>query len=408
MMKRNMILGGLILSLITPIVSMYSMKRLPQEMCTEIAKFGGPEVWKNMFFVNKLHEKGVQKCKDFYFGEKGISFKDLKKIDGKILRLYMSFTTDNPESNRSYAFKNSKYLDFVKAFGLACRCGNKDGYRKFLGVLKSTKDDCNYKWYKSKFLIKELYRNAARGGHKEIMKWIFDKFGKDVSADCKGLAFRSAASNNKKIKFRLKNLNRNELEFMDAASGGHLEKMKLLVDKFGKDIGVYRIGMALGAAAKGGRLEIVKWLVKKFEKDISAYYKGFAFMEAALGGHKDIMEWLLKDFGNDITGYHIGMAFQEAAKGGHKDIMEWMLKEFSKDITADYIGMAFIGAASGGHLEIVQLFLCEMPNEIQKTDVDIAIDLANKKGHDNIARWLEEKKHLFGNKKKKNKRISFF
>ena len=59
---------------------------LHTDVLTHVAKFGGPDVWKSMFLLDKTLNDAVHKFKNYYFGE-SISFEELKKTDGDVLRL---------------------------------------------------------------------------------------------------------------------------------------------------------------------------------------------------------------------------------------------------------------------------------------------------------------------------------
>jgi ankyrin repeat protein len=107
--------------------------------------------------------------------------------------------------------------------------------------------------------------------------------------------------------------------FLDAASLGHTDTVKLLLSDFGVDPSAQDNG-ALHWASKNGHLEIVKLLLSDFGVDPSAEDNG-AICLASQEGHLEIVKLLLSDDRVDPSAEN-NWALCGASENGHLEIVE--------------------------------------------------------------------------------------
>jgi Ankyrin repeats (3 copies) len=120
----------------------------------------------------------------------------------------------------------------------------------------------------------------------------------------------------------------------EAAEGGHMEIVKLMIEK-----GARYFNDAMVKASKGGQLEIVKLMIEKGATDFNS-----AMVYAARGGHMEIVKFMIE---KGATNFNWAMAF--AAKGGQMEIVKFMIEKGATDFN-----WATAAAAEGGHMEIVE------------------------------------------------------
>jgi ankyrin repeat protein len=100
----------------------------------------------------------------------------------------------------------------------------------------------------------------------------------------------------------------------EAAKGGRIEILKLMIEKGGTDF-----DLAMAGAAKGGHIGIGKLLIEKGAVNFNG-----AMIWAAEGGNMEIVKLMVEKGATDFD-----RAMNNAAKGGHMEIVEY-LKQFIK------------------------------------------------------------------------------
>jgi ankyrin repeat protein len=96
---------------------------------------------------------------------------------------------------------------------------------------------------------------------------------------------------------------------------------------------------AMYEAAKGGHMEIVKFMIEKGGKDFD-----WTMTNAARGGHMEIVKLMIEKGATDFN-----WAISYAAEGGHMEIVKFMIEK-----GATYFNWAMNNAAEGRHMEIVK------------------------------------------------------
>jgi Ankyrin repeats (3 copies) len=125
-----------------------------------------------------------------------------------------------------------------------------------------------------------------------------------------------------------------------AARGGHMEIVKLMIEK-----GVTDFNSGMRNAAEGGHMEIVKFLIEKGATGFSG-----AMAYAAKGGHMEIVKFMIEKGARD---FDFTMRF--AAKGGYMEIVKFMIEKGATNFV-----LAMENAAEAGHMEIVNYLLEEV------------------------------------------------
>jgi ankyrin repeat protein len=133
----------------------------------------------------------------------------------------------------------------------------------------------------------------------------------------------------------------------------------------------YIFDHAMDKAAYGGHMEIVKLMIEKGATD----FDGTMF-EAAEGGHMEIVKLMIEKGARDFN-----KAMSYAAIEGHMEIVKFMIEKGATDFNS---GMNH--AAGGGHMEIVKLMI-----EKGATNFDWGMFFAAKRGHIEIVNYLKEK-----------------
>jgi ankyrin repeat protein len=204
----------------------------------------------------------------------------------------------------------------------------------------STKGYNPEKFYKYNKDNKDIYNRAmnyaAEGGHMEIVKLMIEKGATE---------FNSAMYN--------------------AARGGHMEIVKLMIEK-----GATEFNWAMGDAAKGGHMEIVKLMIEKGATDFDS-----AMRNAARGGNMEIVKLMIEKGAT-----HFITAMRNAAGEGHMEIVKLMIEKGATDFDS-----AMRNAALGGHIEIVKLMI-----EKGATDFYSAMKNAEREGHMEIVNYLKQ------------------
>jgi Ankyrin repeats (3 copies) len=156
------------------------------------------------------------------------------------------------------------------------------------------------------------------------------------------------------------------LAMRNAAEGGHMEIVKLMIEKGATDF----VG-AMARAAKGGHMEIVKLMM---EKGVTYFDTAMAY--AAKGGHMEIVKLMIEKGATDFN-----QAIADAAYGGHIEIVKFMIEK-----GATSFDWAMRNAAYGGYMEIVKLMI-----EKGATDFDTAMNIAARGGYMEIVKFMIEK-----------------
>jgi ankyrin repeat protein len=111
-------------------------------------------------------------------------------------------------------------------------------------------------------------------------------------------------------------------------------------EQFYKDHKDYKniFDWAMGCAAEGGHMEIVKLMIEKDAIDFN-----YAMANAAEGGHMEIVKLMIE---KDATDFNWAMT--NAARGGHMEIVKFMIEKGATNFDSP-----MIDAAYRGHMEIV-------------------------------------------------------
>jgi len=167
--------------------------------------------------------------------------------------------------------------------------------------------------------------------------------------------------------------------FQWASENGHLEVVKLLVEK-GADIHADNDN-ALRWASKNGHLEVVEFLVEK-GADIHANNDG-ALKWASKNGYLEVVEFLVEK-GADIHANN-DCSLRQASANGRLEVVEFLVEK-GADIHADNDG-ALKWASGNGHLEVVK-FLVEKGANIHANN-NYALRLAYTYVRLEVVKFLE-------------------
>lgn len=187
--------------------------------------------------------------------------------------------------------------------------------------------------------FKEIYYNAAKYGHKNIIIW--------------------AIANDNEHKYWLSHYDIKEF----AIEGGQLELLIWLCRNIPPDINIIKSHI-WNYALKIGQLEILKWI-----------YNG-----------NDGIDLDMKCIGNGFIG--IG-SFTVIAEHGYLEILEWLFTIIKCD--DGIIGKMCISAAMSGQLKVLELLHNKnMISTIIINNTDICT-FAAKNGHLEVLMWLQDK-----------------
>ncbi|KAJ1551709.1 hypothetical protein HK096_003711 [Nowakowskiella sp. JEL0078] len=261
-----------------------------------------------------------------------------------------------------------------------------------------------------------ILRVAAARGNLDVVRWLIEEEGIDVSCD-RDMAVCEAAVNGhievvKYLHQKGANIHaRWETCSRKSAANGHLSLLKWLKE-VGGDVRALD-DAALTAASTNGHLEVVKWLVEK--NNANVHTKDDASLRGAAGnGHVQIVKYLRKCGSNirsknddalckaalsgDMAltmwlhqhGCNINSRENEtlinACKAGNLELAQWLVS-IGADIFADR-GISFRSAASGGHIKLIK-WLYDMGLN-HKIHLDGAMKDASRSGHLHIVMWLCE------------------
>jgi len=218
------------------------------------------------------------------------------------------------------------------------------------------------------------YEEAAKGGHVNIIEWLYSKrywLGLDVwkSAARHGrinvLELLYVYRKNDPYEKRISNWH--SALYESAAEGGHIEVLDWL-DERGLD-GILQANAGASAAANG-HLNVLLWIKSKgysMSTDICSY--------AAKGGHLSILIWLVEN-GCVFDSF----TFTMAAQNGHLEIVKWLRENgcpWDESVCCD--------AVYGGHLNVL-IWLRENGHQWNKAEcLIIAKELDNRE----MIRWIE-------------------
>jgi Ankyrin repeats (3 copies) len=151
----------------------------------------------------------------------------------------------------------------------------------------------------------------------------------------------------------------------EAAYGGHMEIVKLMIEKGSTDF-----NWAMGFASEAGHMEIVKLMIEKGATDFNT-----AMEYAAGGGNMEIVKLMIEKGATNFN-----WAMKNAANGGHMEIVKLMI-----DKGATNFNWAMKNAANGGHMEIVKLMIDKGAIDFDQSMADAA-----KGGHMEIVKYLKQ------------------
>jgi Ankyrin repeats (3 copies) len=149
-----------------------------------------------------------------------------------------------------------------------------------------------------------------------------------------------------------------------AAGGGHMEIVKLLIEKGATDF-----DWGMNEAARGGQMEIIKLMIEKGATDFNR-----AMANAALGGHMEIVKFMIEKGATDFN-----RAMRYAAEGGHMEIVKLMIEKGATEFN-----WAMRSAALGGHMEILKFMI-----EKGATEFNLAMGYAAKGGKMELVDYLK-------------------
>ena len=253
----------------------------------------------------------------------------------------------------------NKYYKILEQTELIVACKNNN-----LQSVKELLIKGKYCTLYKKFALKE----ACKNGHLEIVKYLIEKgsFKDDYT-----------------LKFAL----------TDATENKHWEIVKYFAEKHiirKNDILHDALTDALYIASSGN-LEMVKYLVEHgadADGIVAQYYT--PLMAASADGYLDIVKYLVEHGAkiNRITetpGSVFYCALSMASYAGQLEIVKYLMENGVNDKLSIYL--ALNDASDGGKLDVVKYLIEKGANNVGE-----ALSLAKKKGHTEIAEFLE--KHL--------------
>jgi Ankyrin repeats (3 copies) len=151
----------------------------------------------------------------------------------------------------------------------------------------------------------------------------------------------------------------------EAAEGGHMEIVKLMIEK-----GATTFIDAMSKAAKGGHMEIVKLMIEKGATNFS-----IAMYYASGEGNMEIVKLMIEKGATNFAG-----VMEFAAYSGYMEIVKLMIEKGATNFDT-----AMVDATERGHMEIVKLMI-----EKGATSFNIAVYYATANGHMEIVNYLKQ------------------
>jgi len=225
---------------------------------------------------------------------------------------------------------------------------------------------------------------ASAGGQLDVLKYLFEKGGKDL--------------------LMVKN-NEGKGIMTSAAAKGYLDILKFLFDKCGKDLLLYvddKEGQscAYNAASKG-LVDVLNYLWEVGGKPLFDIFnkKGRTpAIAAAQNGHVETLKFLLGKLGKDylmiMTSAKTSSVYW-AARTGQLETVEWLCEtcgvDFLKTVSRSGESCAHI-AADRGHLDVLQYVFSKCGREFlelgdTKTGATV-LSLAKANNHTGVVQWL--------------------
>ncbi len=290
--------------------------------------------------------------------------------------------------------------------------------------------------------FEEALRAAARGGHREVIDFLINKY----NAKNLNVALSAAAEKGDKtlVDYLLEKgatSRKNALE--GAIRGGHRDLVDFfLVSQTGSsqvpkdELNSFGMDLAISCAAENGHYNMVQFFVNTGRCDTKHNQLMRMIMEGAVrGGHIDIVKMLssytFTDGGHELTiaalkgyqdlvdyffmpgvtrEYDLNLALEWAAQGGHIDIVKFLLengalaleealcaasREGDFDLVdylikegAEDIEGAFDQAAEYGHLDMIKFLLILLHDKNEKPDFGNALIGAASGGHHKMIEFL--------------------
>ncbi|OWY97551.1 LOW QUALITY PROTEIN: hypothetical protein PHMEG_00031894 [Phytophthora megakarya] len=191
---------------------------------------------------------------------------------------------------------------------------------------------------------KKVMRSAAKGGNRNIIKWLCEDLGLHELDAC---------------------------TIQSAIDGCNYDIARWLIERlgvFGWDVDVY-------FPTKHGELSFLKYLASKNIRPCHS-----TIHVAAAHGHLDIIEWVYNDQ------VMIGEMVAEATQHGHLDVVQWLLETRGDKCLSGEPSRAFVRAAEYGRLDVIQWvharWYCNCGTD--------AMDYAAAGGHLDVVKWLHE------------------
>lgn len=183
-----------------------------------------------------------------------------------------------------------------------------------------------------------LLDEAARHGDLEMMEWLHNERGEQVSYD----GIMRAVNNGflPAVQWLCATFNYFDPRdlCMDKAAGkGHLEMVKWLHSQE-----AWCTNQAMNRAARNGHLEVVVWLHNNRSEGCSSDAMDYA----ASNGHFDVVKWLSENRSEGCTEF----AIDNAAKNGHKYVVQWLYQHRPEGFTA----AAIQGAGQNSYWDIAE------------------------------------------------------
>lgn len=194
-----------------------------------------------------------------------------------------------------------------------------------------------YELINDKDIYKDFYLGlygACEGGHLNIVKLLIDKCSKKLTSAL----------------------------FNVACTNGNIDIVKLLIER---DNGLIQ-SLALDCACESGNIDLVNLLLKY---NLNIRYNRYSkLFFACKSGNIDLIEFIIGSNLKEFKTQSWDEGLQGACRGGHLDAVKFIIKksniQFCWKNALNY-------ACAGGNLEIVKLVLQNIDNEILDIDDDI-------------------------------------
>lgn len=195
--------------------------------------------------------------------------------------------------------------------------------------------------------------SAAKGGQLKTMEYLLEK-SKKVNINYSFVWYFAMNSSIEQgrmdiVEFIIKNGKNYSFDIQSAAKGGHLKSIEFVLEKT-KSFNIDTENLGFIGAAEGGHLDILKSF-----KGTNFYS---AMITASIGGHLNIINYLIEK-SPEYTHFDWNTCMAEAAEKGHLNIVEFMMQP---PRNANNYNNTLLSAVKGGHFDIMNLMISKGAN----------------------------------------------